>query len=307
MTIKVINKATDPTDDLTNDEWDGTLITEWLESFRAFPDFTGPPPASARYTEGTDLAHQNAYAWDFVTLPSGLSRVDAVKLMAQHVLLRYNVNHDKKGKFAPKAGGGGGLKAEQYAAMAPTEYSKEHRDALISKLEETKEGKLLAHTMVHFQEHEYVVPFRGDVESVLNGQKLPSGREERAKVFLDSVKHAPSSMAPDTLYRGMTLKEPPPVVGMYVPGSTHNFAVASFSSSRDVSESYQRMTSDRGNTQVMVELTGKKQALPIQNLSKNASLYAEQEWVSSGKFKVEGVSQVGSQVTVHMVQEGTLG
>lgn len=232
--------------------------------------------------------------------------IDAYPIYVLYEEDRINVHHDKLGKFAHASGGG--LHPKQYRAMVPTGvYSEEHKEKLLKTLESTKEGKVLADTMIHFQEHEYVKPFRKDIEGVLSGESLPSGRHERAQVFLDAVKHAPPDLAPPKVYRGMTLAEPPPVKGMYEPGTTHNFAVASFSSSREVSESYQRMTADRGNISVMVELSGDKKLLPIENLSKNEQLFGEHEWVGSGKFKVEAVSQVGTDVTIHMVQEGTLG
>jgi hypothetical protein len=58
----------------------------------------------------------------------------------------------------------------------------------------------------------------------------------------------------------------------------------------------------------MIELHGPKKALPIQNLSKNESLNREQEWVSTGRFRVIAYQETvdGKTITVTMAYDGTL-
>lgn len=85
----------DNEDDLSLDEWDGLLITEWFDA-----DPGALVPASARFGE-FKFAHENPAAWDFVDV--SMSTLDAMKKIAAEA--RTNPYHSKTdGKFASRPG-----------------------------------------------------------------------------------------------------------------------------------------------------------------------------------------------------------
>src|SRR6476469_1696570 len=108
----------DRSSDLSLDEFDAQLITDWLETFNLIDGRNVPTvPTSAREGE-LKWAHDNVEAWRLVS-PNvlsgyGLTRTEAHTLMVKFIDLayvdqtlreaRYNKAHDKVGRFATKSG-----------------------------------------------------------------------------------------------------------------------------------------------------------------------------------------------------------
>lgn len=101
-----INPNHDKLGNLTYDEWDGLLITEWFEA-----DPGAPVPASSREGE-FEFCFENPAAWDFVDYGRiGFKKEIALEIISSEsrflVLFgeaRINTKHDKLGKFAKSSG-----------------------------------------------------------------------------------------------------------------------------------------------------------------------------------------------------------
>lgn len=100
---------------MTDDEWDGRLITEWLE----YRQYDPLPAASAAYPT-YEWAYQNLGAWRYVELPEGMTQEQARALIAAAVArqpagltastaaFKFNPAQprDKNGRWSPRGGGG---------------------------------------------------------------------------------------------------------------------------------------------------------------------------------------------------------
>lgn len=99
----------DETDNLSYDEWDGLLISEWFEA-----DPGAPVPASSREDE-FKFCYQNPDAWKFVTLPKGMNRETAIQILQNEARFQVlfgeartgNPHHDNLGRFSSGSGGAG--------------------------------------------------------------------------------------------------------------------------------------------------------------------------------------------------------
>lgn len=207
--------------------------------------------------------------------------------------------------------GAAGLSPEQYKAMQPDrQWSEEKRTAILASLSETPNGKVLADTLDKFQDGGSVARLRTNVTKRLNGEELNPTSTARADSVIGALRHAPTGMAPSTVYRGMSMKgSTESILGKYKAGSELDLNLTSFSADRDVATRFVHMTGGgTGKTRVMVELVGSgTQALPVQNLARDRRLFKEKEWVTGGKYKVVSSKKSPSGgVVVRLEQIGAL-
>jgi hypothetical protein len=199
----------------------------------------------------------------------------------------------------------------QYDALTPTRaWSEEKRAEILSTLRETDEGKILADTLERFQDGGSIARLRTKIDQYLAGVEIDATSRSRAEALLNAIRNAPEDWAPDTLYRGMTVKgKLENVLAKYTPGGEPlDFNLTSFTSDRNVAKRFQQMTSKgSGNeTRVMVELIGDgKRALPIQNLPRDSRLFKEKEWVSAGRYEIVEAKKSSGSVLLRIRQVGT--
>lgn len=204
------------------------------------------------------------------------------------------------------------LSPGQYDVMAPqSTWSAEQQTAIREALHATPEGKALHEVLDRFQDGGSIARLRSSIEKALEGQSLPLATERKVNALLGAIRDAPTEWAPDTLYRGMTVKgSAETVMARYVPGESLDLSLTSFSSDRKVGQRFQQMTATgKGKeTRVMVELVGDgKKALPIQNLARDRRLFREKEWVTAGRYKVLEVKKSPSGgLILRVQQEATL-
>ena len=202
------------------------------------------------------------------------------------------------------------LAPEQYEALRPGRaWSAEKRDAILTAMRATPEGKVLADTLERFQDGGSIARLRTKIDKRLAGETIDATSAARADALLTAIREAPTDWAPDTLYRGMSVSGSlDNVLAKYQPGGTVDLSLTSFSSDRKVAKRFQAMTAKAKTTRVMVELVGDgKRTLPIQDLPKDRRLWREKEWVTAGRYEiVDAKRSPDGGVLVRMRQVGTL-
>lgn len=210
---------------------------------------------------------------------------------------------------ASERGEGAFLSRGQYDALAPeSAWSEEKRQAILTSLRETPEGRVLADTLERFQDGGSIARLRTKIDSYLAGQDIDATSRARAEALLNAIAHAPEDWAPETLYRGMTVKgQIDNVIAKYEVGGSIDLNLTSFSADRKVATRFQQMTSKGGReTRVMVELVGDgKKVIPIQNLPKDRRLFREKEWVSAGRYEIVSVKKSNGSILLRIKQIGT--
>lgn len=207
----------------------------------------------------------------------------------------------------------GAITAEQYQALTPTSsWSEAKRAEILDALGSTPQGKILGDTLSKFQDGGSISRLRTNIDKHLAGEALDPTSTARVESLLDAIRHSPEEWAPETLFRGMSVKgKPENILAKYVPGEQLDLSLTSFTSDRKVATRFQQISSGKstsGRTRIMVELVGPgKKALPIQNLPKDQRLFREKEWVSAGRFRiVEAKKSPNGAIIVRITQEGTL-
>lgn len=202
------------------------------------------------------------------------------------------------------------LTREQYQVLTPERaWSAEKRDEILTTLRETPEGKVLADTLEKFQDGGSIARLRTKIDQFLEGAELDATSKARVEAVLDAIRNAPENWAPETLYRGMTVKgKLDNVLAKYVEGDTLDLSLTSFTSDRKVATKFQKMTSKGGNeTRIMVELVGEgKKAIPIQNLPKDHRLFREKEWVSAGRYEIVSAKKSTGAILLRIRQAAAL-
>ncbi len=203
------------------------------------------------------------------------------------------------------------LSAGQYDALTPqARWTAERREEILSALRETDEGRVLADTLERFQDGGSIARLRTNIEKYLSGVEIDATSRKRVEALLNAIKHAPDDWAPDTLYRGMTVKgKLENVLAKYVEGDSIDLSLTSFSSDRKIATKFQSMTAKgSGNeTRVMVELVGDgKKVIPIQNLPRDQRLFKEKEWVSAGRYEIVSAKKSAGSILLRIRQVGTL-
>ena len=182
-----------------------------------------------------------------------------------------------------------GLSTEQLRALAPdSQWSEEKRNLILEALRSTDEGRILADTLDKFQDGGSIARLRSNIEKRLAGETLDKTSAARADAIIDALRAAPTDIAPEKLYRGMSLKGKfDNIAGKYTPGDNIDLNLTSFTSDRKIAVNFQKMTASKGSTRVMVELVGEdKHLLPIQNLARDRRLFKEKEWVGGGRYEI---------------------
>lgn len=202
------------------------------------------------------------------------------------------------------------LSREQYDALTPeSTWTPEKRESILTELRATPEGKVLADTLERFQDGGSIARLRTKIDKYLAGEEIDATSKARAEALLNAIRHSPD-WAPDTLYRGMTVKgKLDNVIAKYVPGESIDLNLTSFSSDRKIATKFQKLTAKgSGNeTRVMVELIGEgKRTIPIQNLPKDRRLFKEKEWVSAGRYEIVEVKKSAGSVLLRIRQIGTV-
>lgn len=204
----------------------------------------------------------------------------------------------------------GRLTREQYDVMLPdSAWSAEKRDAILSELRSTENGKVLADTLDKFQDGGSIARLRTSIDKRLAGEDLPEMSAKRADAVIDALRHAPSDNVPEILYRGMSVSgSQATVLRRYAEGADLDLNLTSFSSDRKVATRFQSMTAKKGTTRVMVELIGDdKAAIPIQNLARDRRLFKEKEWVGGGKYEIaEAKKSPSGGVILRIRQKGRI-
>jgi SPP1 gp7 family putative phage head morphogenesis protein len=203
------------------------------------------------------------------------------------------------------------LAPEQYEALRPSKsgWSEAKRASILDALRATPEGKTLAQTLESFQDGGSIARLRGKMDKHLAGEAVDATSAARADALLGAIRDAPTDWAPDTLYRGMSVKGSlENVLAKYQPGDDLDLTLTSFSSDRGVAKRFQDMTAKGKDTRVMVELVGEgKRVLPIQDLPKDRRLWREKEWVTAGRYEiVEAKKAPGGGILLRIRQKGTL-
>lgn len=199
----------------------------------------------------------------------------------------------------------------QYDALSPdAAWSEAKREEILATLRETPEGRILADTLERFQDGGSIARLRTKIDQYLAGIEIDATSRSRAEALLNAIRNAPEEWAPDTLYRGMTVRgKLDNVLAKYVPGETMDLNLTSFTADRKIATSFQSMTAKGGNeTRVMVELIGDgKKTIPIQNLPKDRRLFKEKEWVSAGRYEIREVKKSpGGGILLRIAQVGTV-
>lgn len=205
--------------------------------------------------------------------------------------------------------GPGRMDASQYEAFTPGRaWSAEQKAAINVELKRTENGRVLADSLEKFQDGGSIARLRASVDTYLRGESLNPTSRARAEAIVDMLRHAPTEWAPDTLYRGMSVKGSlENVLAKYRTGDPLDLNLTSFSSDRKVATKFQSMTATKGSTRVMVELVGEgKRALPIQNFARDRRLFQEKEWISGGRYEVIDAKKTATGVLVRIRQVGTL-
>lgn len=199
----------------------------------------------------------------------------------------------------------------QYDALAPNStWSAEKREEILTALRESPEGKVLADTLERFQDGGSISRLRTKIDQFLAGQEIDPTSRARAEALLNAIRNAPEEWAPETLYRGMTVRgKLDNVLANYEVGGTMDLNLTSFSADRKVATRFQQMTAKgTGNeTRVMVELIGEgKKTLPIQNLPADRRLFREKEWVSAGRYEIVEAKKSSGAILLRIKQVGVV-
>lgn len=202
------------------------------------------------------------------------------------------------------------LSREQYDVMTPdSAWSAEKRERILAELHQTPEGKVLADTLERFQDGGSIARLRTKIDKYLAGEDVDATSRARAEALLNAIRHSPE-WAPDTLYRGMTVKgKLDNVIAKYIPGESMDLNLTSFSADRKIATNFQKMTAKGGanETRVMVELVGEgKRTIPIQNLPKDRRLFKEKEWVSAGRYEIVEAKKASGAILLRIRQIGTV-
>ena len=221
-----------------------------------------------------------------------------------------NTMPDVQPKAPPRQRATTMLAPEQYEALRPGRaWTAEKRDAILTALRATPEGKVLADTLERFQDGGSIARLRTKIDKRLAGETIDATSAARADALLTAIREAPTDWAPETLYRGMSVPgSVDSLLAKYQPGGTVDLSLTSFSSDRKVAKRFQQMTAKARTTRVMVELVGDgKRTLPIQDLPKDRRLWREKEWVTAGRYEiVDAKRSPDGGVLVRMRQVGTL-
>jgi hypothetical protein len=210
------------------------------------------------------------------------------------------------------------LTDSQKAALAPKPggWTTKTREQTVKALKETDEGRTLLKTVDSFQSgsRKAIPLLRTDIEKALGGGELDPGRRKAVDVLLGAIKHHDG---PDkSLYRGMTIPGTREAVEAHFKSQSHlDVSVGSFTTDHGMAinfaiESAGQRVSAKQRTAVMVTVSGKAKALPIENLAKSGVFANEKEWLSSGRFRVNSVSSYRNAagfdwVEVDVTQEET--
>lgn len=205
----------------------------------------------------------------------------------------------------------GRLTSDQYDVLRPeAKWSEARRREIVAALSTDPNAKALLESLQRFQHGGNISRLRTNIEKHLTGQVLDPTSTAKAEALLDAIRHAPDDWAPDTLYRGMTVKgKLENVLAKYTNGDPLDLSLTSFTTDRKVAKRFQHLTSKGtgGETRIMVELIGDgKKVLPIQNLTTDFRLFKEKEWVSAGQYRiVEAKKSPDGGIILRITQEGT--
>lgn len=192
-----------------------------------------------------------------------------------------------------------------------TGWSKPAHQASMARLEATPEGKTLRKTLTTFQSGpaSAIPRLRTDIEKYLEGDTtLKAGRVDTIENLLGAINSSDAGDRP--LYRGMSIPgKTDTVLAKYAEGDTIDLSLASFSSDRAVASRFSRQghgqrVSAKNTTPVVVEIVGQKNALPIQQVTDNANIAKEREWITAGKYRVVSAKKSSGSVVVKIEQVG---
>ncbi|MDQ3484622.1 MAG: hypothetical protein M3445_04315, partial [Actinomycetota bacterium] len=188
------------------------------------------------------------------------------------------------------------------------------REKTLSLLDGTAEGSRLKKLITKFQsESARSIPrLRSDIEKVLTGagDTLPVGRRADIETLLSAVGQTP--VENKVLHRGMSIPgRIDDVLARYKSGDDMDITLGSFTSDRYVAQRFasgqtygQAVKASSRKVAVRVEWLGEgKRALPIQNTAYNDTIFAEKEFLASGKFTITEVKRIGDEVVIRVQQK----
>lgn len=186
------------------------------------------------------------------------------------------------------------LSLEQYAALNTRRvFTEALRQGVIETLEETPGGRLLADSLLKWQQTGSIARLRTAVWNRMNGIEQNDTANARADGIIGAIRGFPMELVPEQLHRGSTPKQSiESLLERYKPGAILDLNLTSFSSDRKKARAFagdlpgMSNAPKRGQVSVVTRLIGPKHALPIQNTSKTYFFWKEKEWVSMGRFEV---------------------
>lgn len=169
----------------------------------------------------------------------------------------------------------------------------------------------LVGAMRKFQNGERIGAMRGDIADRLAGKAVAGKRGRDADALIGAFREAPDGWAPDTVYRGMSLRgNADEILARYAKGSNVDLNVTSFTADRKVAKEFQGIAKQRGkgDTPVMMEVSGSKRMIPMENMSPDGSgtWYKQREWIGAGQFRVVEAKQTSGGILLRLEQVGTL-
>jgi hypothetical protein len=216
-------------------------------------------------------------------------------------------NHAQMGSLAPEdaseAPRGAALTPEQYQALMPKRggYQAKLRDQTLEALKTTEEGKLLADTLLKFQQTGSISRLRTAITNRISGAEQNETANARADGILGAIRGFPKELVPKELHRGSVVKQTmEELLARYTPGNMLDLNLTSFSSERRKARAFAGDVATgsrppkRNEISVLTKLIGDKRALPIENTSKSYFFWGEREWVSVGRFEVVDVKKTWS-------------
>lgn len=195
---------------------------------------------------------------------------------------------------------GSKLTDAQFAALLPKRggWTTTTRNQTIAALKQSPEGRQLLKTIDSFQSGSAVnIPrLRTDIEKVLAGDtSLPEGRVAAVRNILDALAH--SDAGDRSLYRGFIgTGNLETVLAQYKAGNPLNLSLASFSTDKKLAAEFGikgagKRVAAKTTTPILVEwVSGRRRALPIENLAKSRVFANEREWVGAGRYKIVNVT-----------------
>lgn len=274
------------------------------------PKAPAPPPKPRRDRSNRGLAPGHKP-------PPASAATPAVQPSATPKPAGPSINYTRerpKGKPADEPVGSGSkhgppvLSPEAYEGLKPaTKQSFSLRDRSLETLGDSDDARVLADTLARWQDGGGVKRLRTKIDVMTNGGEVDAKTRQRAETLLNAIEHSPPEMAPPTLYRGMAVSgSAQKILDSYKTGSTINMLPSSFTSDRNVAHEFGQPVGNR-RTQVRIEMTGEKHALPIQNLSKSNNFFREKEWVTAGSFEVVSAKKsADGQVVIKIKQVSVL-